>query len=119
MTTNWKANRTAPRRETYSDKKVDRIIGDRLLRKLERELVWFQLTGDERDFTFQNCRVDDNLDPLPLPPETVKKIGNNREAIRQALIRRERILEKFTAVWWHWDNGYREYCREYWARQDR
>ena len=120
MTTTPQANRTfrRPPKPFSTDTAANRIIGDRLLAKLERELVAFQLSDCERDFDFQNCVVDDNFEPLPLPPETVRKIGNNRELIRDALIRRQRILEKFQEAWWYWDTGgYREECQRYWAMQ--
>ena len=117
MTVNW--SHQTPKKGCFDQEAKNRIIGDRLLAKLEREeKVAFQLTADERDFEFWNCRQDVDFQPLPLSPETLRKIGNNRKLILEALIRAERKREKFTAVLWHWDtDGYRDECREYWKQR--
>ena len=66
-----------------------------------------------------NATLDADNEPLDVPDDAFDFLADHVDAVRFYIQEDDRRIAKFAAVWWHWDNGYRDYCREYRARQDR
>ena len=66
--------------------------------------VWNATLGDDGEF-------------LEVPDAAFDLLADHRDAVREYLTEEAYTLKKFQEAWWFHDTGgYRDYCRQCWAR---